>query len=53
MEPALQVGSTLVRLAAGEMPLLAVVTADAVEKLRLDAGVEVFALIKAMAIDTF
>jgi molybdate transport system ATP-binding protein len=53
VEPALQPGSTLVRLAAGEMPLLAVVTADAVENLRLDAGAEVFALVKAVAIDAF
>jgi molybdate transport system ATP-binding protein len=53
VEPALQTGSALVRLAAGGMPLLAVVTADAVEKLRLVPGAEVFALVKAMAIDTF
>ena len=53
VEPALQTGSALVRLVAGEMPLLAVVTADAVEKMRLGAGIEVFALIKAMSIDTF
>jgi molybdate transport system ATP-binding protein len=53
VEPALQNGSALVRLAAEDMPLLAVVTADAVNGLGLAPGVEVFALIKAMAIDTF
>ncbi len=53
VEPALQSGSALVRLAAGRMPLLAVVTADAVENLRLVPGAEVFALIKAVAIDAF
>jgi molybdate transport system ATP-binding protein len=53
VEAASHAGSNLIRLLAGGVPLLALVTADAVERLAIAPGREVFALVKAMAIDTF
>ncbi|HKZ73267.1 MAG TPA: TOBE domain-containing protein, partial [Steroidobacteraceae bacterium] len=52
LEPAAH-GACLVRLRAGSVPLLAMVTSDAIERLEITPHREVFALVKAVAIDTF
>jgi len=44
-------GQVLVRLAAGDVSLLAEVTRDAVERLGIQPGVSLFALIKSVAIE--
>jgi molybdate transport system ATP-binding protein len=46
-------GTALVQLRAGATPLLATVTLDALEVLGLAAGGEVYALLKAVAVEAF
>ena len=48
-EPAFD--QVMVQVAIGDTRLLAEVTADAVARLRIAAGVEVYALIKSVSID--